>query len=86
MRTQHQIASELHSNLGHGDEEPCQWSDPTSCPVFEDIVAALREQSLLTRAAIVGELEDWATRWPMNKSVVLGCAKRIQQLGPGGGE
>ena len=78
MRTQHQIASELHENLGHEEGQSCPWVDVTTCAVFGDILAALREQSLLTRAAIVGELEDWAKRWPMNKSVVLGCAKEIQ--------
>ena len=78
MRTQHQIASELHENLGHEEGQSCRWRDVTNCAVFGDILAALREQSRLTRAAVVAELEDWAKRWPMNKSVVLGCTKVIQ--------
>lgn len=78
MRTQHQIASELHENLGHEEGQSCPWRDVTTCAVFEDILAALREQSLLTRAAIVGELKDWAKRWPINKSAVLGCAEAIR--------
>ena len=87
MRTQHQIASELHGNLGHEDERQCPWSDVTNCDVFMDIVAALREQSRLTRAQIVVELQERAARWPINKSVVLGSAEAIRaergaQTGP----
>ena len=78
MRTQHQIASELHENLGHEDERSCRWSDTTNCDVFVDIVAALREQSQLTRTAIVAELQERAARWPINKSAVLGCAEAIR--------
>ena len=65
MRTQHQIANELHDLA-------------QECPLtLDDVLAALHEQSQLTRAQVVTELEAWAKRWPMNKNVVLGCAQAI---------
>ena len=82
MRAQHQIASELHERICHDGGPGCPAEqaihEDGPCSDAEDILAALREQSRLTRAQIVTELEDWAKRWPMNKSVVLRCAQEIR--------
>ena len=73
MRTQHQIASELHALVCPEDHI----HDAAGCPTLDDLLAALHEQSRLTRAQVVAELKDWAKRWPMNKSVVLGCVQHV---------
>ena len=64
MRTQHQIADEVHADICPLNG-PCEPAEP--CPNFEQVLDALREQDLLTRAQIIEELETWARRWPMYK-------------------
>ena len=83
MRTQHQIASELHALVCPED----YIHDAEGCPTLEDILAALREQSLVTRAAIVTDLENFARRWWMEKRMILACAEMIRsEINPRGAE
>lgn len=75
MRTQHQIAREVHADICFlnglcGPEEPC--------PNFEQILDSLREQSLLTRAQVIEELETWARRWPMYAKHTQRCIDAIR--------
>ena len=74
VRTQHQIAHEVHADI-------CLLNGlcgPEPCPNFEQILAALREQSLLTRAQVIEELEARARRWPMYAKEVRGCIEAIR--------
>ena len=71
MRTQYQIAAGLHA-------ETCPDACLGDCSLFEEILAALREQSLLTRAACAQELEERAKRWRITRPESLNCAAAIR--------